>query len=93
MYLAMTGSKDDEFSLDAKINGIPMGLFTAKLLESMPPAPSPRRPIVMTYETLMKTVSPKVATQAAAWDNNQNPQLNFQFGNPKAVLFSVPRAR
>ena len=91
LYLAMTGSKDDEFSLDAKINGIPMGLFTAKLLESLPPAPAPRKPIVMNYETLMKAVSPKVAQQAAAWDSSQTPQLNTQFGNPKAVLFSVPR--
>ena len=93
LYLAMTGSKDDEFSLDAKINGIPMGLFTAKLLESLPPAPAPRKPIVMTYETLMNAVKPKVATQAATWGNNQNPQLNFQYGNPKMVLFSAPRAR
>lgn len=92
LYLSMTGSKDDEFSLDAKINGVPMGLFTATLLANMPPAPAPRKPITMTYEQIMTKVSPAVARQAKAWENNQNPQLNFDFGNPKMTLFSVPAA-
>lgn len=93
LYLSMTGSKDDEFSLDATIKGVPMGLFTATLLENMPATPAPRKPITMTYQQIMAAVSTKVAVQAKGMDNNQNPQLNFEFGNPKMVLFSVPRAR
>lgn len=93
LYLAMTGSKDDEFSLDATINGTPMGLFTSKLLANMPPAPAPRRPIRMTYEQLMTPVKVDVAKQARIWENNQNPQLNTEFGNPKMTIFSVPAAR
>lgn len=90
LYLSMTGSKDDEFSLDANIGGVPMGLFTATLLANMPPAPSPKAPMTMTYEAIMAKVSPAVSRQSRAWDNNQTPQLNFEFGNPKMVLFSVP---
>jgi len=93
LYLAMTGSKDDEFSLDATINGTPMGLFTSRLLANMPPPPARRKPIKMTYEQLMKAVSPAVATQARIWKNNQNPQLNTEFGNPKMTIFSVPAAQ
>ncbi len=93
LYLSMTGSKDDEFSLDATIKGVPMGLFTATFLSKLPPTPAPRKPIAMTYETIMKAVSLDVATQAGKWDNNQNPQLNSEFGNPKMALFSVPKVR
>lgn len=92
LYLAMTGSKDDEFSLDARINGVPMGLFTATLLSKIP-AVAPRKSVTMTYEQLMKLVSPAVALQAGKWENNQNPQLRTDFGNPKMVLFSVPGVR
>lgn len=92
LYLALTGSQDDEFSLDARINGVPMGLFTATLLSKIPEA-APRKPITMTYDTLMKLVSPEVKRQAGEWYNNQNPQLRTDFGNPKMVLFSVPVVR
>jgi hypothetical protein len=92
LYLAMTGSKDDEFSLDARINGVPMGLFTATLLSKIP-AVAPRKSVTMTYEQLMSLVSPAVAAQAGKWDNNQNPQLRTDFGNPKMALFSVPAVR
>lgn len=92
LYLAMTGSQDDEFSLDARINGVPMGLFTATLLSKIPAA-APRKPVTMTYEGLMKLVSPAVAEQAGKWDNNQNPQLRTDYGNPKMALFSVPAVR
>ncbi len=94
LYLAMTGSKDDEFSLDATINGTPMGLFTSKLLANMPPAPKPRQAIKkVTYEALMKAVQPAVLAQARLWENNQTPQLNTEFGNPKMTIFSVPPVR
>ena len=59
LYLAMTGSKDDEFSLDASFNGVPMGLFTAMLLSNMPPAPTSKKPLKMTYELLMADGQPE----------------------------------
>lgn len=95
LYLTMTGSKDDEFSLDASIGGTRMGLFTHTFLAEVNklPAPTPRKPITATYEQVMAKVSPAVARQAREWDSNQNPQLNFEFGNPKMALFSVPPSR
>ena len=93
LYLTMTGSKDDEFSLDASFNGVPMGLFTAMLLANMPKTVSPRKPVTTTYQQLMAAVSLAVATQATKWESNQNPQLNTEFGNPKMPIFSVLVAR
>ena len=92
LYIAMTGSKDDEFSLDASFGGVPMGLFTATLLSKLPPAPANKRAIAMTYEQLMALVSPAVSGQALKWNNNQNPQLRVDYGNPKMALFSTPAA-
>ena len=92
LYLAMTGSKDDEFSLDASFGGVPMGLFTSTFLTEVRKLPAvSNKPISVTYEQLMAKVSPAVARQAAAWDSNQNPQLNYEFGNPKTPLFSTPK--
>jgi hypothetical protein len=91
LYISMTGSRDDEFSLDATIGGTPMGLFTAKLLENLPSSAALLK--AMTYEGLMARVSTAVSSQASKWDSNQNPQLNFTYGNPKAPIFSVPGAR
>lgn len=94
LYLSMTGSMDNEFSLDAKINGMSMGLFTAKFLEEVNKIPVvAKKPITMNYETIMPLVSKKVADQATAWGSSQHPQLNFDFGNPKMALFSVPVRR
>jgi hypothetical protein len=93
LYIALTGSRDDEFSLDATMpDGVRMGLFTAKLLAKFPPAPTVRSPITMTYEQLMREVSVDVANQALIWKNNQNPQLRADYGNPRAVIFSTPTA-
>jgi len=91
LYLTLTGSKDDEFSLDASFRGVPMGLFTATLLTKLPVSAGLRA--VMTYEELMREVSRAVAEQAVKWDSNQHPQLNFDYGNPKALVFSVPAVR
>jgi hypothetical protein len=93
LYLAMTGSKDDEFSLDASFGGVPMGLFTSMLLANMPKTVGPRTPVKTTYQQLMAAVSTAVAKQAQAWESNQNPQLNTEFGNPKMPIFSVPAAK
>ncbi|PYT01610.1 MAG: hypothetical protein DMF63_01830 [Acidobacteria bacterium] len=90
LYLSMTGSKDDEFSLDASIGGVPMGLFTNKLLASIPASPAERAK--MTYSQLMARVSSAVSAQALKWEGNQNPQFNSDFGNPNAVIFSLPAA-
>jgi hypothetical protein len=91
----MTGSKDDEFSLDASFNGVPMGLFTSMLLANMPKTINPRKPVRMTYQQLMTAVSAAVSKQASApgWESNQNPQLNSDLGNPRMPIFSVPAAR
>jgi hypothetical protein len=92
LYLALTGSKDDEFSLDANFGGVPMGLFTSTFLTEVRKLPyTPTRPITATYQQIMAKVAPAVATKAKSWDNNQNPQLNFEFGNPNMALFSAPK--
>jgi hypothetical protein len=94
-YLSMTGSRDDEFSLDAKIGGVPMGLFTAFFLREVDklPAFNPAKPVTANYAQIMEVVSTNVANQALTWGRQQHPQLNFSYGNPKMVLFSVPTAR
>ena len=89
LYLSMTGSKDDEFSLDATFGGVPGGLFTSMLLANLRTV-SMTAPI--TYEQLMSRVATQVAAQAIKWASNQHPQLNFDFGNPKAMAFSAPGA-
>lgn len=93
LYISMTGSKDDEFSLDVPLkDGTTMGLFTFGLLTYMPRVINPASP--MSYEMLMKAVSPAVAQLAKdRFSNNQNPQLNFDFGDPKGPIFSPPITR
>jgi hypothetical protein len=86
LYLSMTGSKDDEFSLDASFGGTPMGLFTNRLLYTIFKAGT----TPLTYQSLMTATSAAVSAQARAWDSNQNPQLNADFGNPSAAIFSLP---
>ena len=62
-----------------------MGLFTYNLLQQInKPGGS-----LLTYQATMALVSPAVAT--AAGDNPQHPQLDGRYGNPNAVLFSLPR--
>ena len=85
LYIVLTGSKDDEFSLDVRSYSQPMGLFTYNLLQQInKPGGS-----LLTYQATMALVSPAVAT--AAGDNPQHPQLDGRYGNPNAVLFSLPR--
>ena len=86
LYIVLTGSKDDEFSLDVRIGGNPMGLFTAFLLRQLN---SPGG-TALTYEQTMALVSPKVAEQSLKSENNQNPQLDARYGNPKSTVFSLP---
>jgi hypothetical protein len=87
LYIVLTGSKDDEFSLDVRSYSQPMGLFTYNLLKQInSPGGS-----LMTYKATMAIVSPAVSAQSLKSDNNQNPQLDARFGNANAVLFSLPR--
>ncbi|HKP67713.1 MAG TPA: hypothetical protein VJV05_00430, partial [Pyrinomonadaceae bacterium] len=91
LYIAMTGSRDDEFSLDVTIGGVPSGLFTAGLLLYMPKIVNPRLPV--SYEVLMKKVSDDVADVSVnSLGGNQHPQLRFEYGNPKMTIFSAPVA-
>ena len=89
LYISLSGAKDDEFSLDASDNGVPMGLFTSTLLRSINAVGGTK----LTYEQLMTKTAPEVARAAKKWDNNQNPQLGLEFGNSNAVVFSLPSAR
>lgn len=94
LYLSMTGSMDNEFSLDVKLGGVPMGLFTGFFLREVNKIPVvPNKPIAMSYQQIMSIVSPAVAQQAGTWSSNQHPQLNSEFGNPKMALFSVPKGK
>jgi hypothetical protein len=91
LYISMTGSRDDEFSLDVTVGGVPMGLFTSKLLANINSMPAGKP---TTYEALMSAVSSAVSAQAKGrWDKNQNPQLNSDLGNAKAPIFSAPAGR
>jgi len=83
-YIVLTGSKDDEFSLDAGTTAMPMGLFTATLLNRIN-APGGT---LLTYEALMAAVSAKVAQEAMKDDNPQHPQIDGRYGNAKAKIFS-----
>ena len=87
LYIVMTGSKDDEFSLDAGGLPQPMGLFTYNLLKQINSAGGTR----LSYEATMAIVSPEVSKQSLRSDNNQNPQLDARYGNPKSPIFSLPR--
>jgi hypothetical protein len=87
LYIVLTGSKDDEFSLDARGYAQPMGMFTYWLLNQINSAGGSR----LTYQATMTAVSKKVAEEAGKEDNNQHPQLDSRYGNPSAVLFSLPR--
>ena len=89
LYISLSGSQDDEFSLDASANGIPMGLFTSTLLRSINGLGGTK----LTYAKLMLKVEPDVAKAAKALDNNQNPQIGSEFGNPNAIIFSVPTGK
>ncbi|MFL6467426.1 MAG: caspase domain-containing protein [Pyrinomonadaceae bacterium] len=87
LYIVLTGSKDDEFSLDAGNLPQPMGLFTYYLLKQIN-SPGGTR---LTYETLMAAVSKNVAVDAFTQENNQHPQIDGRYGNAKTPIFSLPK--
>ncbi len=89
LYLALTGSKDNEFSLDGGgTNGEKMGLFTSTLLATL----EQKGATFWNYEKLIKVVSPEVSRLAREQENDQNPQLDNRFGDPKMKIFSAPSA-
>lgn len=86
LYIVLTGSKDNEFSLDAGGLKIPMGLFTSTLLRQLiKPGGN-----LLTYQATMAIVSPEVAKTALRQDNAQNPQVDARYGNANSVMFSIP---
>jgi hypothetical protein len=87
LYLTLTGSQDNEFSLDAGENGVPMGLFTSTLLKTLN-KPTAKK---LTYAQLINTISPQVSKASLEMQNDQNPQLDSRFGNPDSLIFSLPR--
>jgi hypothetical protein len=90
LYITLTGSKDNEFSLDGGgPSGEKMGLFTSTLLKNLngPAA------LKMTYAQLMSKVSAQVSKAAILLENNQNPQLDSRFGNSNMIIFSTPKAK
>lgn len=86
LYITLTGSKDDEFSLDARDLPQPMGLFTSTLLNQIN-SPGGTR---LSYEATMNLVRPKVAKKAMEDQNPQNPQIDGRYGNAKSMIFSLP---
>lgn len=90
-YVALTGSRDDEFSLDWRPQtGRPTGLFTYVLLETIR-----REGTGLGYRALMERVSGEVAAMAARKDNSQHPQLDVRFfrGDANAPAFTLPPSR
>lgn len=91
LYVALTGSRDDEFSLDWRpANGRPTGLFTYVLLDTIR-----REGTGLGYSALMDRVSREVARMAQQKDNSQHPQLDLRFfrGGATMPAFTLPPAR
>ncbi len=87
LYIVLTGSKDNEFSLDAGDLPKPMGLFTSTFLKQLNKPGGTR----LTYQQTMAIVSPAVSKESKVKDNDQNPQLDARYGNASSPLFSLPR--
>jgi len=87
LYIALTGSKDDEFSLDARSLPQPMGLFTYNLLKQI----NAPKGTSLSYAATMAIVSPAVAREAMKDSNPQNPQIDGRYGDPKSIIFSLPK--
>jgi hypothetical protein len=86
LYIVLTGSRDDEFSLDARIHGVPVGLFTSTLISDL----NGETKRDLTYSQLMGRVSGEVAKVALTMQNDQNPQLDSRFGNANSIIFAPP---
>lgn len=90
LYLTLSGANDEETALDGGSPGVRMGLFTSNLVRilSLPAAAK------MNYTQLMAMVTKDVSTYASVQlKHDQNPRLETSFGNPAALIFSVPKAK
>ena len=89
LYVALTGSRDDEFSLDVRLkDGTSTGLFTYMALAAFPKIMDAKMP--MTYQMLMDRVSPAVLEVSRKLGGSQTPQLRIDYGNPTMAIFSLP---
>lgn len=92
LYIALTGSRDDQFSLDVRLkDGTSTGLFTYAVLLALPKIIDARSP--MSYDALMAKVKPAVEDISRQLGGSQSPQLRFEFGNPTMAVFSLPTTR
>jgi len=86
-YLALSGSKDNEVSWDARINGVFNGMFTSHTMRILRERGVGAK--AMTYTGLMNTVSGSVvnATRTGGFPTIQTPQMTLVFGNPSDKIF------
>lgn len=90
LYLTLTGANAEETALDGGTPGVRMGLFTSNLVRILNMPASAK----LSYAQLMTTVAKDVSTFASTkMQHDQNPQLDFTFGNPKSVIFTVPASK
>ncbi len=87
LYLTLTAANANETALDGADDVVRMGLFTSNLVKAL----NAKGAAQMTYAQLMTNVSKKVSDFAKNnLAHNQTPQLDASFGNPKAVIFTIP---
>ena len=78
LLIVLSGSKDNEFSLDyPETSGEVNGLFTKTLLQTISELGSEGKKA--TYLTVRDVVSPKVAQLSAEKKNSQTPQIDGRF--------------
>lgn len=90
LYLTLSGANDTETALDGGTGAVRMGLFTSKLVEAL----NKPAALKMNYAQLMTLVGQNVRDDALnKQHHNQNPRLETAYGNPGALIFSVPAAK
>jgi hypothetical protein len=87
-YIVMSGSKDNEYSLDVRVGGVPGGLFTIMLLRKLDTVGADK----LSYKQVMDSVTKDVSTQSLAMDNDQNPVLDATYGDTSMAIFSTGAA-
>ena len=90
LYLTLTGANNNETASDGTgEDATKMGLFTETLYKAL----NAKGANKLSYAQLMQSVSARVKASALAGRHNQNPQLDTRYGNPKAMIFTVPAAK
>lgn len=78
LLIVLSGSKDNEFSLDyPDSSGAANGLFTKTLLETISRLASEGKKA--SYATVRDVVAPEVSRLSAMKENRQNPQIDNRF--------------